>query len=301
MTDEFAGKVAIVTGGGSGIGEALCQELGRRGAQVIVADINGSQATRVAAAITGNGGRAEASTVDVAKEQDIRYLVEETAATHGRLDYLFNNAGIVIAGEARYLTPAHWRQVLDVDLNGVLHGTLAAYPIMARQGFGHIVNTSSADAIFPHPANAPYSTAKHAVVGLSLSLRLEAADLGVKISCVCPGFVRTNIYQNMVLVNPNLPAGVPREQLAGAPAKPMEPARAAQVILGGVARNQALIVFPASIRWARRLYSLLPRLIEREILRQFRQRRQRFQPAAPDSLKPDEPAHPQGSEPAAKP
>jgi hypothetical protein len=76
----------------------------------------------------------------------------------------------------------------------------------------------------------------------------------------------------------------------------MEPARAAQVILGGVARNQALIVFPASIRWARRLYSLLPRLIEREILRQFRQRRQRYQPAAPDSLKPGEPAHPQGSE-----
>jgi NAD(P)-dependent dehydrogenase (short-subunit alcohol dehydrogenase family) len=296
MTDQLAGKVAIVTGGGSGIGEALCQELARRGARVIVADINAPDATRVAAAITGSGGRAQASTVDVAKEQDIGQLVEETAATHGRLDYLFNNAGIVIAGEARYLTPAHWRQVLAVDLYGVLHGTLAAYPVMARQGFGHIVNTASADAIFPHPANAPYSTAKHAVVGLSLSLRLEAADLGVKVSVVCPGFVRTNIYQNMILVNPNLPAGVPREQLAGAPAKAMEPGRAAQVILDGVARNQALIVFPASIRWARRLYGLFPRLIDREILRQFRQRRQRYQPPAPDSGEPGALAYPQRSE-----
>jgi NAD(P)-dependent dehydrogenase (short-subunit alcohol dehydrogenase family) len=283
MTDELAGKVAIVTGGGSGIGEAVCRELGRRGARVVVADINGPEATRVATAITGHGGRAEAGTVDVAKEQDITHLVEETAATHGRLDYLFNNAGIVIAGDARYLTPSHWRQVLDVDLHGVLHGTLAAYPVMARQGFGHIVNTSSADAIFPHPANAPYCTAKHAIVGLSLSLRLEAADLGVKISCVCPGFVRTNIYQNMVLVNPHLPAGVPREQLAGAPAKTMEAAQAAQVILEGVARNQAMIVFPASIRWARRAYNLFPRLTEREILRQFRQRRKRYQAAEPDS------------------
>jgi short chain dehydrogenase/Phage integrase family len=133
----------------------------------------------------------------------------------------------------------------------VLHGIVAAYPVMAGQGFGHIVNTSSSAAFFPVPANAPYGTAKRAVVGLSLSLRLEAAELGVKVSCACPGFVRTNIYRNAVSVNPSLRAGVSLEQLAGAPAKMMPAARAAEVILDGVARNQALIVFPASIRWAR--------------------------------------------------
>jgi NAD(P)-dependent dehydrogenase (short-subunit alcohol dehydrogenase family) len=187
MPDSLNEKVAIVTGGSSGIGEALCSQLARRGARVVVADINADDARRVAADIVDNGGQAAASAVDVASEQDIRHLIEETASGHGHLDYLFNNAGIGLGGDARDLTLDHWHQVLDVDLYGVLHGILAAYPIMARQGFGHIVNTSSAAAFFPSPGNAPYCTAKHAIVGLSLSLRLEAADLGVKVSVECPG------------------------------------------------------------------------------------------------------------------
>ena len=276
MMDSLEEKVAIVTGGGSGIGEGLCRELGRRGARVVVADIHADDAGRVAAAIAGNGGRATARPVDVAREQNVRRMVEETAAAHGRLDYLFNNAGMAIGGDARDLTLDHWRRVLDVDLYGVLHGTLAAYPIMASQGFGHIVNTSSAAAFFPDPGSAPYCTAKHAVVGLSLSLRLEGADLGVKVSCVCPGFVRTNVYQNAGVVN--MPAvaalsGRAREQAAGAPAKMMEPSRAAQVILDGVARNQAVIAFPASIRWAGRAYRLFPRVFDRELLRRWRELR----------------------------
>jgi NAD(P)-dependent dehydrogenase (short-subunit alcohol dehydrogenase family) len=285
MMDPLNKKVTIVTGGGSGIGAGLCHELGRRGAWVVVADINGDDAERVAAAIAANGGRATASTLDVAREQDVRRLVEETATAQGRLDYLFNNAGIAIGGDARDLTLEHWRQVLDVDLYGVLHGTLAAYPIMASQGFGHIVNTSSAAAFFPDPGSAPYCTAKHAVLGLSLSLRLEGADLGVKVSCVCPGFVRTNVYQNARVVN--MPAvaalsGRAREQAAGAPAKMMEPARAARVILDGVARNQAVIAFPASIRWARHANGIFPRVFERELLRRWRELR-KFRPASGSS------------------
>jgi short-subunit dehydrogenase len=149
--------------------------------------------------------------------------------------------------------------VLDVDLGGVLHGTLAAYPIMARQGFGHIVNTSSGAGLVPMPLNAPYCTAKHAVVGLSLSLRLEGADLGVKVSVVCPGFVRTPIFDNAVMV------GLPRE-LAGRPPgriKMMEAADAARVILAGVGRNQAVIAFPRYTRWAWRTACLFPRVLDR--------------------------------------
>jgi short-subunit dehydrogenase len=119
-------------------------------------------------------------------------------------------------------------------------------------------------------------------VGLSLSLRLEGADLGVKVSCVCPGFVRTNVYQNAGVVN--MPAvaalsGRAREQAAGAPGKMMKPAREAQVILSGVARNQAVIAFPASIRWARRANGLLPHVFEREMLRRWRKLR-RYRTAA---------------------
>jgi len=270
MTNPFTGKVAIVTGGGSGIGEALCLELARRGARVVVADINAQNARRVAAAI---GSQATANTVDVASEPDVARLVEDTAAAYGRLDYMFNNAGFAIGGDARDLTLDHWRRVLDVDLYGVLYGMHAAYQVMARQGFGHIVNTSSVAAFAPAPGNAPYCTAKHALVGLSLSLRLEGVDLGVKVSCVCPGFVRTNVYQNAEVVNMTLPADMTREQAAGAPAKMMEPARAAQVILDGVARNRALIVFPASMRWAWRALRLFPRLADRRLLQQMRQDR----------------------------
>ena len=217
-------RVAIVTGGGSGIGEALSQELARRGASVIVADINSADASRVAAQIGRTGGRAEARQVDVSSEDAVRRVVEETAVSHGRLDYLFNNAGIGIGGDARDLTAEHWHQVLGVDLFGVIYGTLAAYPIMTRQGFGHIVNTSSAAGLLPGPFNAPYNTSKHAVVGLSLSLRIEAADLGVNVSVVCPGFVRTNIYQTAVTVN------IPAEKAgsgARLPSRMMEPSRAA--------------------------------------------------------------------------
>jgi NAD(P)-dependent dehydrogenase (short-subunit alcohol dehydrogenase family) len=270
MTNLFTDKVAIVTGGGSGIGEALCLELARRGARVVVADINAQNARRVAAAI---GSQATASTVDVAIEPDVTRLVEDTAAAHGRLDYMFNNAGFAIGGDARDLTLVHWRRVLDVDLYGVLYGMHAAYQVMARQGFGHIVNTSSAAAFFPAPGNAPYCTAKHALVGLSLSLRLEGADLGVKVSCVCPGFVRTNVYQNAEVVGMTLPADMTREQATGAPAKMVDPNRAAQMILDGVARNRAMIVFPASMRWAWRALRLFPRLADRRLLQQMRQGR----------------------------
>jgi NAD(P)-dependent dehydrogenase (short-subunit alcohol dehydrogenase family) len=273
MADSLAGtlteKVAIVTGAASGIGEAVSLELARRGARVVVADIDAGGAKRVATAIAESGGQATASHIDVTREPDIRRLAEETASAYGRLDYQFNNAGIAIGGDARDLTLDQWRRVLDVDLNGVLYGTLAAYPIMVRQGFGHIVNTSSAAGLLPTPLSAPYCTAKHAVVGLSLSLRAEGADLGVKVSVVCPGWVRTPIFENSVAVN------MPRELLDRPPGriKWIEAAQAAQVILDGVARNQAVIAFPRYIRLAWRVYRLFPRVVERGAPRQVREAR----------------------------
>ena len=285
MANSLNEKVAIVTGGGSGIGEGLCRELARRGARVVVADINSAEAGRVAASITGIGGQAAASTVDVSRAEEVTRLVEETAAAYGRLDYMFNNAGFAIGGDFRDLTLEHWHRVLDVDFYGVLHGMQAAYPVMVRQGFGHIVNTSSAAALFATPGNAPYCAAKYALVGLSLSVRLEGVDLGVKVSCICPGFVRSNVYRNAEVAGMTLPADMTREQVAGAPAKMMDPARAAQVILDGVARNKALIVFPAVIRWARRLDRLLPGLSDRIQVRQMRESR-RYRTAESDSAAP---------------
>ncbi len=268
MVDSLDGKVAIVTGGGSGIGEAVSRELSRRGARVVVADLDGKEAERVARAVAEHGGRATtACRVDVSREEEVTRLIEDTASVYGRLDYQFNNAGIAIGGDARDLTLHQWRQVLDVDLYGVLYGTLAAYPIMAGQGFGHIVNTSSGAGLVPTPLNAPYCTAKHGVVGLSLSLRLEGADLGVKVSVVCPGWVQTRFFDTAVVVN------LPGELVNRAPGriKMMEAAQAARVILDGVTRNQAVIAFPGYVRRGWRASCLFPRVLDRAAPRQIRE------------------------------
>lgn len=284
---QFKDKVAIVTGGGSGIGQSLCQELGQSGSIVVVADMNDTHAEDVVTAINKDGGKAKAVHVDVSKEEEVRQLIEGTVLEHGRLDYLFNNAGIALFGDARDLTLEQWHRVLDVNLYGVLHGTIIAYPIMAKQGFGHIVNVASSAGLSPAPTEAAYCTSKYGVVGLSLSLRPEGADLGVKVSVVCPGYVRTNMFKTATVLN------VPQERrgamtpgkVVGAskdapiilnPRKTMDPTKAAQTILSGVSRNRAIIAFPADVRFSWRLYRLSPRLMDRLLLiptRDFRKYR----------------------------
>jgi NAD(P)-dependent dehydrogenase (short-subunit alcohol dehydrogenase family) len=210
---------------------------------VIVADINAAGAQDVAAAIRRREGQAAAYQVDVTDAHSVNQLVQHTMAAHRRLDYLFNNAGIAVTADARDLRLEHWHQVIAVNLLGVVYGVQAAYPIMAQQGHGHIVNTASLAGLLPYPTNLPYATTKHAVVGLSLSLRAEAADLGVKVSVVCPGWVQSGIYAASPILN------VRREQMPPAlPFKLMETDTAAQRILLGVARNQPVIVFPTYAR-----------------------------------------------------
>jgi len=274
----FKDKVAIVTGGGSGIGQALCQELGQEGAIVVVATSNDNHAKQVASAITQNGGRAHAMQVDVSDEEDVRQLTKETVSELGRLDYIFNNAGIAIGGDARDLTIDQWRRVLEVNLYGELYGTITAYPIMVRQGFGHIVNVASATGLLPQPINAPYCTSKYGIVGLSLSLRIEGADLGVKVSVVCPGRVQTNMFQAATIANFPPERRSAYEQQMTAP-KRMEVSKAARTILRGVSRNKAIIIFPANVRLAWRLYRLSPRLLDRLLLNSTRT----FRKFRPDS------------------
>lgn len=235
MTDFYAEKVALITGGASGIGRAIGEELCRRGAHAILADVNMEGAELCAEEICKAGGAAVALNLDVTDSGEVQRAVEETVSRHGRIDYLFNNAGIAIVGDARDVTIKQWKRVIDVDLWGVIHGINAAYTVMVKQGYGHIVNTASMAGLLPIPAILSYTASKHALVGLSLALRIEAKNLGVKVSVVCPGFVRTEIFETTEATN------IDRDGLGDKVPFAANVNRAARRILQGVKRNRAVI------------------------------------------------------------
>ncbi len=272
--EYFKDKIAIVTGGASGMGRAVCEQMGRHGATLVVADINHDGAKEVAESIVAAGGKARAVHLDVTQREDVHDLVNETAREHGRLDLIFNNAGIGILGDERDKTQAHWDKIIDINLHGVLHGTTAAYPLMIEQGFGQIVNMASMAGYIPSPMDAAYGTTKHAVVGLSLSLRDEAVSLGVKVSAVCPGFIKTPIIFNTPILN----VSVTREEIEES--LPdwlyMDQNKAGTAILKGIVRNRAMIVFPFHARvawWLMRLYPPLFDRIGRLQIKTFRKAR----------------------------
>jgi NAD(P)-dependent dehydrogenase (short-subunit alcohol dehydrogenase family) len=258
MTTPQRSRIAIVTGGGSGIGAALSRALAARGDTVIVADIDGASAERVAGEL---GPQANAAKVDVRDAQAVQALVDDTVAAHGRLDLIFNNAGIAIGGDDLELGVAHWDRIIDINLRGVVNGVQAAYPVMAKQHSGSIINTASLAGLTPVPFLAPYVAVKHAVVGLSLSLRGEAKGHGVNVTVVCPGFTDTPILDSTGpddLPKPSaLREGGARES-AQRLGKLYSPDKLAQDILRGIDRKKAFVVAPAQARFIWRLYRLMP-------------------------------------------
>lgn len=273
-TDRPTGsRSAIVTGGASGIGRALAEELAATGVDVVLADRQVEVAEQVASGIRARGGAATATELDVRDAGRFQEVVQHTIARAGRLDYLFNNAGIGVGGEAREFELADWDDVIDVNLRGVAHGILAAYPVMIRQGFGHIVNTASMAGLTPAPAQISYTATKYAVVGLSRALRLEARRYGVKVSVVCPGAIRTPILQGgrygrfKSSIDPAFIAEA-FERL-----RPMEPSRLARRVLRAVECNRAIIIEPRWWRVGWYLDRLSPRVFEKLAERLLRRAR----------------------------
>jgi len=236
----FTGKQAIVTGGGSGIGAALCRALVAAGADVVCTDIDGVSAAKTTAGLSGPG-TARSATLDVTDPTAVAATVDEVVARAGRLDLMFNNAGIAWGGDTELLTLEQWNAIVDVNIRGVVHGVAAAYPVMLRQGHGHIVNTASMAGLTAAGQITSYVMTKHAVVGLSLALRSEAVSRGVGVLAICPAAVETPILDKGAIGG-----FVGREYyLRGQGVKTgYDPDRLARGTLRAIERNKMLLVVP---------------------------------------------------------
>ncbi|MFC7496492.1 MULTISPECIES: SDR family NAD(P)-dependent oxidoreductase [unclassified Nocardioides] len=251
---HFGGRRAIVTGAGSGIGAALSRALAAAGATVVCADLDGLAAAEVAGPI---GARAVA--LDVTAAAAVRALVEEVEP-----DLLFNNAGITFGGETEDLTLDQWDAIIDVNIRGVVHGVAAAYPLMVKRGSGQIVNTASMGGLMAAGLITSYVMTKHAVVGLSLALRSEAASKGVGVTVVCPAAVDTPI-----LDKGHLGKFHGRDYyLKGQGVRhPLAPDVFAAQVLEAVAADRAMLVTPRQARIAWRLGRFFPGFVQRSSAR----------------------------------
>ncbi len=251
---KLAGKNAIVTGGASGIGAALARELVRRGAAVVIADRQIDEGRALAERLVASGGRARAVELDVRDLDAQERVVSDTLAREGHVDLFFANAGIGVGGEMDGYAREDWDDVIDVNVRGVAYSIQAVYPHMVRKRAGHIVTTASMAGLVGAAGEGSYTAAKHAVVGLSKSLRVEAKRHGVKVSVLCPGAIRTPILTGGRYGRLNFD-GLTEETMLElwSITRPMDPADFARKTLDAVARNEGIIVFP---RWWKALWWL---------------------------------------------
>lgn len=245
MEAAFRGANALVTGGASGIGRSLCERLAKVGAHVTVVDLQTDLAEEVSRSIVAAGGHARAETLDITDYAATETLYRLIAQRTGRLDYVFNNAGIWMMGDAHAFSLDDWNRLIDVNLRGAIHGTKAAYDIMLRQKSGHIVNTASVAGLTPDPGCTAYAATKHAIVGLCKSLRVEAARHGVRVSALCPGVVQTPLLDGGGKFGKVLDDVRPEKMREmWTQMRPMSADAFADSALRGVARNSPIIVAP---------------------------------------------------------
>jgi NADP-dependent 3-hydroxy acid dehydrogenase YdfG len=190
---RLEGRVAAITGASSGIGEATAQALVRAGAAVALAARREDRIGELAGRIESEGGTAAAITTDVSQEAEARAFVESTHERLGRLDILVNNAGLMLLGPVEGADTDEWRQMIDVNVLGLLYCTHAALPVMREQGGGHIVNVSSVAGRLAAAGSAVYNFTKFGVHGFSEGLRQEALHANVRVTTIAPGFVETEL------------------------------------------------------------------------------------------------------------
>lgn len=230
-------KIAVVTGGVSGIGKAICQELIARHIFVIIADIQDHEGRVLEAELNKDIAHVKFVHLNVTDYKNVASVIHDVFKEFHRIDYLFNNAGIAMYGEMGEMTIEDWKEIMAINLWGVIYGTQIGYPLMKKQGFGHIVNTSSAAGLGPSPFSTAYATTKHAVIGLTTSLHYEAEEFGIKVSTLCPTFVDTPIFDNAKAIH--MDKSIITKQLKQQ--KMISPQRIAKMAIEGVHQNKPII------------------------------------------------------------
>jgi NAD(P)-dependent dehydrogenase (short-subunit alcohol dehydrogenase family) len=269
QTEEyFRAKGCIVTGAASGIGYALTEGLLAAGATVLMADRDTKTLQEVVGRLQAHAGRVHTLTVDVTIEEQVRTMVEEGAAKLGRLDILFNNAGIGFTKAFEQVTLEEWRRIIDVNVWSVIYGIHYALPIMRRQGGGHIVSTSSISGIVPIPFQSLYCTTKYAVTGLSESLRMEFKEAGIHFSVACPSEVVTAIWKTPGS-DERVEDKIPKEAISAG--------EAAKLILAGAARHEGIIPLPDRAREMWELYRTSPEAAENKVWDLIRKRKEAWE------------------------
>lgn len=194
---NLEGSTAVITGGASGIGRACALAIARRGADVVIADINEARMRDTVSEIQALGRRSVGVRCDVSRDGELEQLAERAIAEMGRVDLLMNNAGVVLGGPIEQVTMDDWEWIVNINLLGPVRGVRAFLPHMLERGSGYIVNTASFAGLVAHnPLTIPYDTTKHGVVGFSAGLALYCRPRGIGVSVLCPGYVETNLSEN---------------------------------------------------------------------------------------------------------
>ncbi|NOT70357.1 MAG: glucose 1-dehydrogenase [Hyphomicrobium sp.] len=199
---RLSGKIAIVTGAGIGIGQAIAKRFAKEGAHVWVTDINNETAEETVAAIKASGGQATAMRVDVSKGQDLTALVRNVTSAHSYADILVNNAGILIRGEVRSLSDEDWTKLREVNIDGVLRLSRDCLPLLRKSKSASIINISSIMANRGLRPLAAYTATKGAVTALTKGLAVEYAPFNIRVNAIAPGYVETAITDRLLKLPP---------------------------------------------------------------------------------------------------